>query len=165
MITASELHNIREENNINMDEYYDYLKTKMKNLETYIDNALETGAKNNKDNVSIKFDLKDISSLFAIYNLCKAYKKNDIIPEIIVIDYYSKTNVSVIDSALTLSSNEESIKCIYNQLFIDLYHVFFDLSDEKLQSKMFRNNNLFFDKMNVALRGAYIKSVTVKFSF
>ena len=165
MITASELHNLREENNINMDKYHDFLKSTMKNLENYIDIALETGAKNNKDNVSIKFDLKNIGSLFAIYNLCKAYKKNDIIPEIIVIDYYSKNNTSAIDSALFLTSNEESIKCVYNQLFIDLYHMFFDLSDEKLQYKMFKNNNLFFDKMNIALRGAYIKSVTVKFSF
>jgi hypothetical protein len=165
MITASELRNIREENNINMDEYYDYLKTKTKNLETYIDNALETCAKNNKDNVSIKFDLKDISSLFAIYNLCKEYKKNDIIPEIIVIDYYSKNNVSIIDKMLMRFSDEESIKFMYNQLFIDLYHVFFDLRDEKLQYKMFKNNNLFFDKMNVALHGAYIKNVTIKFSF
>ena len=165
MITASELHNLREENNINMDKYHDFLKSTMKNLENYIDIALETGAKNNKDNVSIKFDLKNIGSLFAIYNLCKAYKKNDIIPEIIVIDYYSKNNTSAIDSALFFTSNEESIKCVYNQLFIDLYHMFFDLSDEKLQYKMFKNNNLFFDKMNIALRGAYIKSVTVKFSF
>lgn len=165
MITASELHDIRENYHIDRNKYYDFLNSTMKNLENYIDIALETGAKNNKDKVSIKFELKNIGSLFAIYNLCKAYKKNDIIPEIIVIDYYSKNNVSVIDSSLSLSSNEESIKCVYNKLFIDLYHVFFDLSDEKLQYKMFKNNNLFFDKMNVALRGAYIKSVTIKFSF
>ena len=165
MITASELHNLRENYHIDMNKYYDFLNSMSKSLENYIDNALETGAKNNKDNVTIKFDLKNIGSLFAIYNLCKAYKKNDIIPEIIVIDYYSKNNVSVIDSVLSLSSNEESIKCVYNQLFIDLYHVFFDLSDEKLQYKMFRNNNLFHAKMDEALRGAHIKSVTVKFSF
>ena len=165
MITASELRNIREENNINMNEYYDYLKTKMKNLETYIDNALESGAKNNKDNVTIKFDLKDISSLFAIHNLCKEYKKNDIIPEIIVIDYDSNDNISLIDKMLMRSPDEETIKFMYKQLFIDLYHIYFDLSNEKLQYKMFKNNNLFFNKMNVALRGAYIKSITIKFSF
>jgi hypothetical protein len=66
---------------------------------------------------------------------------------------------------LMRSSDEEAIKFMYNKLFIDLYHAFFDLTSKKLQYKMFRNNNLFFDKMNVALRGAYIKSITVKFSF
>lgn len=165
MITAAELRNIREENNINMDKYYEFLKTKMKNLETYIDNALETAAKINRDNVSIKFELNNIGSLFAIYNLCEAYKMNDIIPEIIVIDYYSKNNVSVIDGRLSLSSNEESIKRVYNLLFIDLYNVFFKLNDEHCQYKMFKNNNLFFEKMYDALRGAYIKSVTITFSF
>lgn len=160
MISIDELNKIKEENNINIEAFHNALTNQYKDEEKYIDKALIEAAKNNKNIIEFAASINSMQHLYAIVNIIKNYEKASYKVKIEKFDYYSNNENSVLDN-ITGENVHEQMK----YLLIDLYHIMFDLSDKKLQYLLYRKRNLFFDKMNVAFRGAYISSVTISITF
>lgn len=160
MISIDELNKIKEENNINIEAFHNALTNQYKDEEKYIDKALIEAAKNNENKIEFAASINSMQHLYAIVNIIKNYEKASYKVKIENFDYYSNNENSVLDNIAGENVHEQM-----KYLLIDLYHIMFDLSDKKLQYLLYRKRNLFFDKMTVAFRGAYISSVTISITF
>jgi hypothetical protein len=161
MISIADLEKVINENNINLDEYAEALNNKTDAFSKIIDDALIAAAKNNKRRVVIKFIIDKIENLFAMLKCMSTYKTNDFAVNVADLTYYSKNEKSMIDRVINDEDRNTKLKFI----LFDMGNVIFNLKDSKLQYQFFKNNSLYLDMMNVCLKGAYIKDVTVTFEY
>lgn len=161
MISIADLEKVINENNINLDEYTEALNTKTVAFSKIIDDALLDAAKNNKRRVVIKFIIDKIENLFATLKCMTEYTENNFTVNVADLTYYSKNEKSMINRVI----NDKDCNTKLKFVLFDMGNVIFNLKDSKLQYQFFKNNSLYLDMMNVCLKGAYIKDVTVTFEY
>lgn len=161
MISIADLEKVIDENNINLDEYAEALNNKTDAFSKIIDDALIAAAKNNKRRVVIKFVVDKIENLFATLKCMTMYNANNFTVDVVDLAYYSKNEKSMIDRIINDEDRNTKLKFV----LFDMGNVIFNMKDSKLQYQFFKNNSLYLDMMNVCLKGAYIKDVTVTFEY
>ena len=161
MISIADLEKVINENNVNLDEYTEALNNKTDAFSKIIDNSLIAAAKNNKRHVVIKFVVDKIENLFATLKCMAMYTENNFTVNVADLSYYSKNEKSMIDRVINGKDCNTKLKFV----LFDMGNVIFNMKDSKLQYQFFKNNSLYLDMMNVCLKGAYIKDVTVTFEY